>query len=77
MIKEIYEKMDREDKEHAKTMDFEGMKCEIHDNLQRLVDMIYFGSADDEDIALIDATMTTVSDIISEGTCLIEERHRR
>ena len=68
--------MTREDKDHAKTMDFEGMKCEIDDNLQRFIDMIYFGSAEDEDIALIDATMTTVSDIISEGTRLIEERHR-
>ncbi|MCK5014836.1 MAG: hypothetical protein KAS66_13570 [Candidatus Omnitrophica bacterium] len=77
MIREIYEKMTRADKDHAKTMDFEGMKCEIDDDLQRLIDMIHFGSAEDEDIALIDATMTTVSDIISEGTRLIEERHRR
>ena len=77
MIRQIYEKMNREDKDHAKTMDFEGMSAEIHDNLQRFTDMIHFGSADDEDIALIDATMTSVSDIISEGTHLIEERHRR
>ena len=77
MIREIYEKMTREDKNHAKIMDFEGTKCEIEDDLQRLIDIIHFGSADDEDIALIDATMTTVSDIISEGTHLIEERHRR
>ena len=77
MIREIYEKMTREDKDHAKTMDFEGMKAEIDDDLQRFIDTIDFGTADNEDIAIIDATMTTVSDIISEGTHLIEERHRR
>ncbi len=76
MIKEIYEKMTREDKEHARTMDFEGMKDEIDDDLQRFIDVIDFGSVDDEDIAIIDATMTTISDIISEGTRLIEERHK-
>ena len=75
MIKEIYDQMTKEDKKHAKTMDFEGMKDEIDDDLQRFVDTIHFGSADDEDIAIIDAAMTTAHDIISEGTRLVEERH--
>jgi len=76
MIKEIYDAMDDEAKEYVKTVDFEGMKCEIQDDLQRFVDMIHFGSADLEDLAIIDATMTTISDIVSEGTQLIEERHK-
>ena len=75
MIREIYEKMTRADKDHAKTMDFEGMKCEIDDDLQRFIDTIDFGTADNEDIAIIDATMTTISDIASEGSRLIEERY--
>lgn len=75
MIKEIYDQMTREDKEHAKSMDFEGMKDEMDDDLQRFIDTIDFGTADDEDIAIIDAAMTTAHDIISEGARLIEERH--
>ncbi|MCK4668238.1 hypothetical protein KAU33_15915 [Candidatus Dependentiae bacterium] len=75
MIKEIYDRMTQEDKEHAKTMDFEGMKDEIDNDLQRFIDTIDFGTADDEDIAIIDAAMTTAHDIISEGARLIEERH--
>lgn len=67
--------MDEEDKNNATGVDFEGMKCEIDDNLQRFVDMIHFGNADIEDLAIIDATMTTVHDIVSEGTQLIRERH--
>lgn len=75
MIKEIYDQMTDEDKEHAKTMDFEGMKDEINDDLQRFIDTIDFGTADDEDIAIIDAAMTTAHDVISEGARLVEERH--
>ena len=75
MIEQIYKNMDREDKNNATGVDFEGMKCEIDDNLQRFVDMICFGNADLEDLAIIDATMTTVHDIVSEGTHLIRERH--
>jgi len=75
MIKEIYDQMTQEDKENAKLMDFEGMKDEMDGTLQRFIDSIDFGRADDEDISIIDATMTTAHDIISEGSCLIRERH--
>lgn len=74
MIKEIYEQMKKEDKIHAASMDFEGLYDEIYDKLNKLVDMIRFGHADIEDAAIIDATMTTISDILSESVKLVENR---
>lgn len=74
-IEDIYNQMTEEDKEHAKTMDFEGMWDEMNDTLRRFVDAIDSGRADDEDIAIIDATMTTAHDVISEGSRLIRTRH--
>ncbi len=73
MIQEIYEAMTDEDKKHATTMDFEQLKCEIDDDLQRFLDTIAF-RPNIEYISIVDAVMTSVSDIIREGVRLIEER---
>lgn len=76
MIKQIYNKMTDEDKEYSKTMDFEGLNAEIDDNIQKMMDLIRFKKADINDFAIIDATMTTISDILTEGTKLIKKRHQ-
>ena len=40
------------------------------------MDLIRFKKADINDFAIIDATMTTISDILTEGTKLIKKRHQ-
>lgn len=71
MIEEIYDGMTPEDKINATKMDFEQLKCEIEDNIQRFVDTISF-RPNIEYISIVDATLTTVSDILAEGARLIE-----
>ena len=92
-LKETWESMTSKDKEYAQNNDFEGMKDEIDKILQKFVDDIYFAHVNDkkskkykseipiqvdyENIAIIDATMTTIHAIASSGAKLIKERHEK
>ncbi len=72
MIREIYEQMTEGDKNYiVENTDFDAMKAEIDENVQRLLDTINY-MPDIEHVAIIDTTMNSILDTISEAVHLIE-----
>ena len=76
-VTSMYRKMTKEDKELSKIHDYEGMKDEMDDMMQKFVDMVHFKRVDLNEIGIIDATMATAHDAISEGVRLLEVEKQR